>query len=308
MTIRSLREGEGNAILDLWDVGFDDTSRAYFERYLTDPSWRWEDTVVCEVEGRLVSAVHAVRRRVRSLVGELGLAGIANVATHPDFRGKGYNTACFHELLTRLEADPTLDFCLLGTDIFSYYARFGFERWEFAGREGTPVGAVRSSEDGLQVRAATPADLDAMRSLYEHYNHQRPFTLVRPEAYWEEWMHLDFGQVLLATDDQGTPLGYALHRVEDEVLLIEELAAQGEEHRVLEALLVEATRRARTHGVTRLRLLAPLDDTLQEVTNTLLVDASPFPIDWWMVRPLHNGTIPFGFGARRPFFWESDSF
>lgn len=294
--------------MDLWDLGFDDTSRTYFEKYFQDPNWQHDDTVVCAIDGRLVSVVHAVRRRVSSRVGTLGLAGIANVATHPDFQRQGYNTACLTELLRRLEADPSLDFCLLGTDIHAYYERHGFERWEFAGREGTPVGAVHRAETGIFLRTATPADLPDLTNLYAAYNTGRPFTVQRPKGYWQTWLNLDFEQVLLACSGAGSLEGYLFHRIEEGVLLVEEIGAIGDERCVLEALLIEAVRQARPHGITHLRLLVPMDDGLQELANELLEEAVPFPIDWWMVRPLHNRPIPFGFWSRRPFFWESDSF
>lgn len=308
MIVRSLQPGEEEACLDLWDIGFDDTSRSYFEKYFQDPTWQHDDTVVCVVDSRLVSVVHAVRRRVSSRVGTLGMAGIANVATHPDFQRRGYNTACLTELLRRLEADPALDFCLLGTDIHNYYARHGFERWDFAGREGTPVGAVHPASTDVHLRTATPEDLPALQQVYRLYNEGRPFTVQRPEAYWQTWLNLDFAQVLVAERSPHSVVGYLFHRIEEEVLLVEEIGALGNEPRVLEALLIEAVRQARPHGITRLRLLVPMDDGVQELANVLLEEATPYPIDWWMVRPLHGRPIPFSFEERRPFFWESDSF
>src|SRR3569623_1514954 len=92
-TIRSLREEEREACIDLWcTVWPGQNSRAYFRRYFYgDIDWLPYYTQVAEIEGRLVSAVQICRRVVACGDVQLTMGGIANVATAPAFRGKGYN-------------------------------------------------------------------------------------------------------------------------------------------------------------------------------------------------------------------------
>ena len=53
------------------------------------------------------------------------MGGIANVATLPEFRGKGYSTACLKQTIAVMEGDA-MDFSLLFTGINGYYERQGY--------------------------------------------------------------------------------------------------------------------------------------------------------------------------------------
>lgn len=188
MILRSLRAGEQDACLDLWDCAFTNTPRDYFERYFTDLNWRLDDTVVCEEDGKLVSAVHVVRRTVETRTGHKSMAGIANVGTLPEFRSGGRSTACLTETIQRMEADSTLDFSLLGTGIPDYYARLGWVPWKLRYWEGENpfLGKAPCTES---VRPAVEEDLDRIVAWHTEHHRNLPIAVVRDQDYWRNWMH-----------------------------------------------------------------------------------------------------------------------
>ena len=57
-------------------------------------------TQVAVDAGRIVSAVHICRRTVACGDFRLTMGGIANVATLPEYRGKGLNTACLRAAIS----------------------------------------------------------------------------------------------------------------------------------------------------------------------------------------------------------------
>jgi GNAT superfamily N-acetyltransferase len=187
MNIRSLHNGEQDACLDLWDVAFAETSRVHFEKYFQEPGWHLDDTVVCEEAGQLVSAVHIVRRVVETREGRRSMAGVSNVGTHPEFRGGGRSTACLTELLRRMEADPTLDFSLLGTGIPGFYARLGWAPWKQQAWEGGNPFLEKPLPAG-QARPATAQDLPQIVAWHTAHHQNQPLSVVRDEAYWRSWM------------------------------------------------------------------------------------------------------------------------
>jgi predicted acetyltransferase len=145
---RALRPQEQAECLDLWAQVFS-PSHDYFERYFRDPLWQPDYTRVCVLEGRLVAAMQVVRRPVRLANGAtLWMAGIANVATLPDYRGRGYASQLLRDLHTVMDAED-FAFGLLFTGIHDFYARLGWERLPLPLYQATPA------PDGLR-RLAVP--------------------------------------------------------------------------------------------------------------------------------------------------------
>src|SRR5689334_12099346 len=115
MEVRALQPEEREACLDLWCTVWAADSRPYFRRYFYgDVEWLPYYTQVAVVEGKIVSAVHICKRSVACGEFRLTMGGIANVATLPEYRGQGYNTACLQHAIAVMEGDA-MDFSLLFT-------------------------------------------------------------------------------------------------------------------------------------------------------------------------------------------------
>lgn len=246
MEIRELRESEQEECLDLWAAAFPRTGRDYFIKYFRgDVNWRPGDTIVCEEDGRLVSAVSIVRRNVSRGALRMSMAGIANVGTLPEARGKGHSTACLRRAIAYMEAED-FDFSLLGTGIPDYYARLGWIRTPLPAYQATiPTDAPRSDEG---ARSVTAADLPAVAALYSVCNAGRPLAVERPEGYWKGWLQVHADAIpdnLLLAETDGKATGYLRFDLSEVALSIRELAVTNAEteRRLLAAALARAGER-----------------------------------------------------------------
>jgi predicted acetyltransferase len=284
MNIRALRVSEQEECLDLWAAAFPETGRDYFIKYFRgDATWRPEDTIVCEDQGRLVSAVSIVRRTVARGDLRLNMAGIANVGTLPEERGKGRSTACLRRAIAYMEAEP-FDFSLLGTGIHDYYARLGWMITPF------PAYSATISEDfpryASGVRPATAADLPAIRALYTSYNAGRPLTVERPDWYWSGWLNVQDTNVpenLLVAESSEQVTGYLRYKLNDEMVQILEIAATDSdtEKRLLVAVVAVAENRKNAY----------IPAALSPEAWALFSDRRNDFAGWWMSRV----TVPLRF-------------
>src|SRR5438045_8506526 len=90
VTIRRATSEDIEPILDLLtEYGF---PRSYFEPfYLNDSSYRPEQSWVLEQNGRLLSHLRIYDRWIRVGRAKLHIAGVGNVITALDARGRGYS-------------------------------------------------------------------------------------------------------------------------------------------------------------------------------------------------------------------------
>ena len=87
--VRRARAEDVEQILDL--LAHYDMARSYFEPfYLKDPSYRPEHSWVAEQDGCLAAHIRVFDRRVRACGTGLRVAGIGNVITAPEQRGRGH--------------------------------------------------------------------------------------------------------------------------------------------------------------------------------------------------------------------------
>jgi len=96
LRIRTVEPGDLGEIAEVLRGSFRiyncmDIDGDYLEKlFRTDDTVSLDSTFVVEEDGRIVSITMIVEREIRTVLGWIPFAGIANVATHPKYRGRGY--------------------------------------------------------------------------------------------------------------------------------------------------------------------------------------------------------------------------
>lgn len=277
---RDLRPDEQVECLDLWAQVFS-PSHDYFERYFRDPLWQPRYTRVCEVDGKLVAAMQVVRRPVRLADGQiLWMAGIANVATLPEYRGRGYASQLLLDLHRVMDSED-FAFGLLFTGIHDFYARHGWERLPLPLYQATPAPVDTS---GWRFRAAEPNDLPALQRWYEAFYADHPLSVLRDDAYWRVWTRWHDpkwrSKFYLAEDTSGAPRGYLAlethhgtdeqgNRIVQEVSLAE-LGCEPNDSEAARMLIGFASQMAHMAGA-KLEIFLPESD-IEQFVRPLLPD------------------------------------
>jgi predicted N-acetyltransferase YhbS len=188
MEIRALQPREQAACISLWRAVWPGDNEAYFRRYFEgDVEWLPYYTQVAVDGGRIVSAVHVCKRTVACGDFRLQMGGVANVATLPEYRGRGLNRACLRAAIGVMEADA-MDFALLFTGINGYYAKEGFATVPRTRLRCTLRAGRKPVPTGIEVRPAQADDLGQLFAIYDAYNAVRPIAVQRSPAYWRDWV------------------------------------------------------------------------------------------------------------------------
>lgn len=294
---RSLRVEDREECIALWTKVF---NGEIFRKYLFgDVEWQPEYTQVAEVDGRLVSAVHIVKRTVSCGDFRLTMGGVANVATLPDYRGRGYNTELLRRAIQVMEADA-MDFSALGTGIHAYYERLGFDRLSLPHMRARAGRALPPSSGRYTVRQAVADDAEDIRALYAEYNAGRPITVQRGDSYWREWIGIGNPKALdelrVAEDEAGRVCGYVRAHMDPEkpmqapVLYVGELCAQRNEQTTqcfIEMLLPLAVALGR-HGGIEIRLDLPADPQVLEAVRQVWSEPTARAHGHYMARLLQR--------------------
>jgi predicted N-acetyltransferase YhbS len=239
-TIRRATAEDVEPILDL--LAHYDVPRSYFEPfYLNDPTYRPEHSWVVEQDGRLVAHLRAYDRRIRAGGTELRVAGIGNVITAPDQRGRGHAGQLLRAMLQELPA--------VG---FAYSLRRAhqpvlYERHGWAPIDQELVRATLPPADVRSIVLFSDDDLPDVMRLYDETNAQRSGTTVRSPEYWRaqlEWLREDRDGFLLSRTGDGVLAGYVRSRVGPAGVEILELGLRVGEVETGRALLSAAAARS----------------------------------------------------------------
>lgn len=310
--IRAARAGEWQECVDLWCAVWGEESRAYFTRYfLGDIDWVPDYTTVAVCAGRIVSTAHIVRRIVACGDCRLTMGGIANVATLPEYRGRGYSTACLRRAIEVMGADA-MDFSLLFTGIPAHYARLGYAPLEQSFPYGTLFDDGPALSGACLIRPVRAEDISVVERIYEIYNGNRPIAVQRTPAYWRDWIGLKTapqsersalggpegavpailqeGVLLLARVETGDAEGYIRYRFTEKSVHIDEFGVTGSERaqKALTQGLIDAVcSAARASGIQLLRATVPLEAAiLAALQRHLALEMSTFAEG--MARLLHR--------------------
>ena len=272
MEVRALRDDEREECLALWRTVWPGDNDAYFRRYFEgDVEWLPYYTQVAVEAGHIVSAVHICKRTVACGEFRLQMGGIANVATLPDYRGKGLNSACLQAAIGIMEADA-IDFSLLFTGINGYYAKQGFSTVSRTRARGAIKADIALDPRGPTVRPARPEDRDALFAVYAEYNPDRPIAVQRSPAYWRDWIGMTPARLdaadppLVAVDAAGRIVGYIIyqvnfyqgHQITEDYAYVSELGI-GKSTEIATALLAAVAARALASGKRELHVSIALD-------------------------------------------------
>lgn len=221
---RAIRPDEFEECLDLWGRVFEETGREYFIPYFHgDPAFRLEHTRVCLVDGRLVGAVQICERRIRIGGSEIVMGGIANVATFPEYRGRGYSSRLLEDA-ARVMLECGMDHSVLFTGIHSFYEKLGWRTVPakmLAGRLKDDLSEAH--DDGCSIRPCDWAsDMADIRKIYEAYNSRRTMTCARAPEYWTGYVLPRAGTAVVA-ESGGRIVGYIFFALGGEECSLKEI-------------------------------------------------------------------------------------
>ncbi|MGD8238456.1 MAG: GNAT family N-acetyltransferase [Armatimonadota bacterium] len=256
-TIRGARPEDFGEIVVATAIAFGDEGDRWPEEHVAkDPNHRPELHRVCEVDGKIVSAMRIVCQDVRYGRAVLKHTGVGDVGTPPEYRRRGYSTLVLRDAIAHMESLGS-HFSILYTGIQPFYERLGWailpayeDRFDL-----TNAATEASSQWNGEMLAFDPAQhLDGYRELYEQFNATRSGTTVREDRYWE----LRFAEgprddVLVAVADGEVQASavYEVHEKQSTLRLYEYAGRAGAED-ALEALLRELIRRGQGAGVQTL--------------------------------------------------------
>ena len=113
--------------------------------------------VVVLEAGTLVAHAAVIARTLHVAERPLHAGYVEGVATHPDFRGRGFGSLAMEELGTLVR--NRFQIGALSTDRHAFYERLGWERWRGASyvREGNGLVRTADEDEGLMVMRFGPS-------------------------------------------------------------------------------------------------------------------------------------------------------
>ncbi|MGW0518835.1 GNAT family N-acetyltransferase [Crossiella sp. NPDC003009] len=161
VTVRDYRSSDADAAWRLRGVPFGGPKE-------TPELWRGETTwrgFIAETGGERTG--FAMVRPYRQFFGgrAVPMGGIASVAVAPQARGRGVGSALLERMLTEMRADGQPISALYPTVPALYRGR-GWERGGVLESIDLPVHAFQGRRSKIELRAATEADIPAMRDCY----------------------------------------------------------------------------------------------------------------------------------------------
>ena len=255
MEIRGVRESELAEMIDLQCQVFrPDGHERYWGYVRTDPSYRYDQSRVVVVNGRIVSTLRVWEREIRIGSIAVPMGGIGGVGTHPDHQGAGYATA--------LMKDTTAYMGTVGYDVgvlFSaipcaFYRKLGWASVPLAGFRVTRRRSIGLGETEWRVEPFDEErDLEPSIVLYDRYNAQQSGSLVRTRSYWGSGPARLRGILPTVVARQGNRLGgYLNFQVEGKSANILEVAHDQTQPQALTALVSYLLRVCEREGVEEL--------------------------------------------------------
>jgi predicted acetyltransferase len=207
--IGTARPDELDAMLGLMCESFGLPFAAAREVFYSDPYFEIENKRVLRVNGRLISCLTLVDTVCWLGAGQARLAGIAGVATVPEWRRRGYAGLLLSETVREL-ARRGYALSALFPYAYGYYRKFGWELAGFAHRYLTAPANLPSYPEAQRVRLAHADDIPALERLYNAAARGKTFHCLRDAKRWR-YLFEHVRQRVVYSPDKVQVEGYLLY-------------------------------------------------------------------------------------------------
>ena len=203
LTRTRLTERDLSELRSLYREAFDDSEG--FLAFFFRQKFRPENVVFLREDGKIVSALHFIPKRLSVRGAEFAFPFVVAAATRKDHRGQGL----MHELLEKAFLElHNRGIVLSGLSPFSesFYAETGFVTIQRSEESEPEI----LSPDPYRYETATPETMDAVRRLYEEKAADADVRIVRDEAAWRlfhQEVAADGGEIVLVKEGE-KPVGY----------------------------------------------------------------------------------------------------
>jgi len=232
---RAVRTEELDAMLEIMCAAFELTPGPARELFFRDPFFNVENKRVLVADGRVVSCLTVADAFVWIGPALVPVAGLAGVATHPDFRRRGFARRLLCDTVAHLRGRGTPLSALIPCSP-SFYRRAGWERAAGHARTLIPYPRRADFAEVRQVRPAIDSDRNAIGRLYDRWARGRTGCCKRDERRWRALFDRVKGRALHCGDRVD---GYVLYEFREDT----------EAHRVLRILELVAETDAALRGL-----------------------------------------------------------
>ena len=186
MEIRGVRESELAEMIDLQCRVFRPDGHERYQKYVhTDPSYRYDQSRILVVNGRIVSTLRVWEREMRIGSIAIPMGGIGGVGTHLDHQGAGYATALMKDTIAYMRTVGYDVGVLFSAIPCAFYRKLGWASVPLAGFRVTRRRNIGLGETEWHVEPFDEGrDLEPAIALYDKHNAQQSGSLVRTQSYW----------------------------------------------------------------------------------------------------------------------------
>lgn len=186
MEIRGIRESELAEMIELQCQVFRPDGHERYSQYVrTDPSYRYDQSRVVVVNGRIVSTLRIWKREMRIGSSAVPMGGIGGVGTHPDHQGAGYATALMKDTVAYMRTVGYDVGVLFSAIPCAFYRKLGWASVPLAGFRVTQRQNIGLEETEWEVEPFDEGrDLESAAALYDKHNAEQSGSLVRTPSYW----------------------------------------------------------------------------------------------------------------------------
>jgi len=267
LTFGPAKPGDLEQVAELSALCLQGAPREYFAaRMLHDPGFTFEGNSVARDGNRVVSNVHVYSYEMAFGESRVKVAAIGDVATHPDYRGRGaakkLMAAAHDAMRSRGQVLSTLF-----TSIQPYYEPMGYRIWERREVHLLDVEPPSVPVKGIRVRPLDP-EQDVRSLTRMRANYSAPFLgwEARTEERWlksAEWTPFypreDRNLSLVIEDSRGERLAYIRAKVDRDLARarVLEFACQPNTAAATEGLGAVFAAVCRERGATTIEVPAP---------------------------------------------------
>lgn len=209
--VRGARQGELDQILEQLELSFREHRDLNFTPQLYHhPGVKPEHTRLGFQNEVLAASVQMFIKQVYIRGKKVPFAGIANVGTLPEYRGRGFIEAVLKDAICYMRENEGVLLSGLYTGVHEVYRPHGFENWP----QKDVIISLNQNPGRLKkykVRPYENKDLSTIIKLYDSCNRNLTGPVVRNREYWTgqlKWMHRKDPIFQVLTDEKGSIKGY----------------------------------------------------------------------------------------------------